>query len=58
MMAFDTRASYVFAMMAFTAALFSVISGAAVVIIYETSTTHKDMERLKVSSTCLGCRIV
>ncbi|KAG1759702.1 hypothetical protein EDD22DRAFT_130934 [Suillus occidentalis] len=30
MMAFDTRASYVFAMMAFSAALLSVISGAAV----------------------------
>jgi hypothetical protein len=57
-MAFDTRASYVFAMMAFSAALLSVISGAAVVIIYETSVTHKDMERLRVSSACLGCRMV
>lgn len=47
LMAFDTRASYVFAMMAFSAALLSVISGAAVVIIYETSVTHKDMERLR-----------
>jgi hypothetical protein len=57
-MAFDSRASYVFAMMAFSAALLSVISGAAVVIIYETSVTHKDMERLKVSPACLGCRMV
>ncbi|KAG1819540.1 uncharacterized protein BJ212DRAFT_1575834 [Suillus subaureus] len=48
LMAFDTPASYVFAIIAFSAALLSVISGAAVVVIYETSTTHKDMKYLKV----------
>lgn len=47
LMAYDTPASYVFAMIAFSAALLSVISGAALVIIYETSTTHKDMTRLR-----------
>lgn len=51
LMAFDSRASYVFAMIAFSAALLGVISGAAVVIIYQTSVTHKDMERLKDMST-------
>jgi hypothetical protein len=35
-------------MVSFGAALLSVISGAAVLVIYETSTTHKDMETLKV----------
>ncbi|KAG1858397.1 hypothetical protein DFJ58DRAFT_876579 [Suillus subalutaceus] len=47
LMAFDTPASYVFAIIAFSAALLSVISGAAVVVIYETSITHKDMESLR-----------
>lgn len=47
LMAYDTPASYVFAMIAFSAALLSVISGAALVVIYETSTTHKDMEHLR-----------
>ncbi|KAG2041495.1 hypothetical protein BDR03DRAFT_946668 [Suillus americanus] len=47
LMAFDTPASYVFSIIAFSAALFSVISGAAVVVIYETSITHKDMECLR-----------
>ncbi|KAG2348521.1 hypothetical protein BDR05DRAFT_995897 [Suillus weaverae] len=59
LMAYDTPASYVFAMIAFSAALLSVISGAALVIIYETSTTHKDMTRLrdaKSSACCCGWR--
>ncbi|KAG1838613.1 hypothetical protein C8R48DRAFT_742617 [Suillus tomentosus] len=47
LMVFDTAASYVFAMISFSAALLSVISGAAVVVIYETSTVHKDMEHLR-----------
>lgn len=47
LMAYGTPISYIFAMVAFGAALLSVISGAAVLIIYETSTTHKDMESLK-----------
>ncbi|KAG1800123.1 hypothetical protein EV424DRAFT_1648011 [Suillus variegatus] len=52
LMAFDTAASYVFAMIAFDAALLSVISGAAVVVIYETSTVHKDMVHLRDMSRC------
>jgi hypothetical protein len=47
LMDFNTPASYVFAIIAFNAALLSVISGAAVVVIYETSITHKEMEYLK-----------
>ncbi|KAG1835697.1 hypothetical protein EV424DRAFT_1358341 [Suillus variegatus] len=52
LMVLDTAASYVFAMIAFSAALLSVISGAAVVVIYQTSTVHKDMEHLKDMSRC------
>ncbi|KAG2158133.1 uncharacterized protein EDB93DRAFT_1246619 [Suillus bovinus] len=47
LMAYDISASYVFAVISFSAALLSVISGAALVVIYETSTVHKDMECLK-----------
>ncbi|KAG2133876.1 hypothetical protein BD769DRAFT_496772 [Suillus cothurnatus] len=47
LMDFNAPASYVFAIIAFNAALLSVISGAAVVVIYETSITHKEMEYLK-----------
>ncbi|KAG1723890.1 hypothetical protein EDB19DRAFT_1761759 [Suillus lakei] len=47
LLAYGTAASYIFAMIAFSAALLSVISGAAVVVIYRTSITHKDMEHLK-----------
>ncbi|KAG2075987.1 hypothetical protein BDR04DRAFT_812223 [Suillus decipiens] len=46
-MDFNTPASYAFALIAFSAALLSVISGAAVVIIYETGVVHKDMKCLK-----------
>jgi hypothetical protein len=48
LMAYNSSVSYIFAMISFGAALLSVISGAAVLVIYETSTTHKDMETLKV----------
>ncbi|KIK45821.1 hypothetical protein CY34DRAFT_487003 [Suillus luteus UH-Slu-Lm8-n1] len=47
LMAYNSSVSYIFAMISFGAALLSVISGAAVLVIYETSTTHKDMETLK-----------
>ncbi|KAG2752187.1 hypothetical protein P692DRAFT_20829949 [Suillus brevipes Sb2] len=47
LMAYNSSVSYIFAMVSFGAALLSVISGAAVLVIYETSTTHKDMETLK-----------
>ncbi|KAG2052584.1 hypothetical protein BDR06DRAFT_957655 [Suillus hirtellus] len=52
LMVFDTATSYVFAMISFSAALLSLISGAAVVVIYETSTVHKDMEHLRDMSRC------
>jgi len=48
-MAYNSSISYLFAMVSFSAALLSVISGAAVLVIYETSTSNKDMESLKVS---------
>ena len=48
-MNYDTPASYILAIVAFGLALLSVITGASVLIIYETSVTHKDMETLKVS---------
>ncbi|KAG2158132.1 uncharacterized protein EDB93DRAFT_1123092 [Suillus bovinus] len=47
MMAYNSSISYIFAMVSFGAALLSVISGSAVLIIYETSTAHKDMETLR-----------
>ncbi|KAG2360885.1 hypothetical protein BDR07DRAFT_1411399 [Suillus spraguei] len=50
LMDFNTPASYAFTLIAFSTALLSVISGAAVVIIYETSVVHKDMECLKIMS--------
>ncbi|KAG2149352.1 hypothetical protein DEU56DRAFT_781769 [Suillus clintonianus] len=46
LMAYNTPASYIFVIAAFSAALLSVISGAAVVVVYETSVTHKDMGSL------------
>ncbi|KAG1879314.1 hypothetical protein C8R48DRAFT_830015 [Suillus tomentosus] len=47
LMAYNFSISYIFAMVSFGAALLSVISGSAVLVIYETSTAHKDMETLK-----------
>ncbi|KAG2061247.1 hypothetical protein BDR06DRAFT_249936 [Suillus hirtellus] len=47
LMAYNSSISYIFAMVSFGAALLSVISGSAVLVIYETSTAHKDMETLK-----------
>ncbi|KAG1882975.1 hypothetical protein F4604DRAFT_316710 [Suillus subluteus] len=47
LMAYNSSISYLFAMISFSAALLSVISGAAVLVIYETSTSNKDMETLK-----------
>jgi len=47
LMNYDTPASYILAIVAFGSALLSVISGAAVLVIYETSVTQKDMETLK-----------
>ena len=48
-MNYDNPVSYILALIAFGTALLSVITGAAVLVIYETSVTHKDMETLKVS---------
>ncbi|KAG2055563.1 hypothetical protein BDR06DRAFT_325372 [Suillus hirtellus] len=47
LMAYNSPISYIIAMISFDAALLSVISGSAVLVIYETSTAHKDMETLK-----------
>ncbi|KAG2041507.1 hypothetical protein BDR03DRAFT_946672, partial [Suillus americanus] len=47
LMAYNSSISYLFAMVSFSAALLSVISGASVLVIYETSTSNKDMETLK-----------
>ncbi|KAG1800122.1 hypothetical protein EV424DRAFT_433094 [Suillus variegatus] len=47
LMAYNSSISYIFAMVSFGAALLSVISGSAVLVIYETSTAHKDMDSLK-----------
>ncbi|KAG2158131.1 uncharacterized protein EDB93DRAFT_1123076 [Suillus bovinus] len=47
LMAYNSSISYIFAMISFGAALLSVISGSAVLVIYETSTAHKDMETLR-----------
>ncbi|KAG1749039.1 uncharacterized protein EDB91DRAFT_1079142 [Suillus paluster] len=47
LMAYGNSTSYILGMVSFGAALLSVISGAAVLVIYETSTTHQDMETLK-----------
>jgi len=48
-MAYNSTASYMFAMVTFGAALLSVTSGVAVHVMYETSVTHRDMDALKVS---------
>ncbi|KAG0706313.1 hypothetical protein DFH29DRAFT_168393 [Suillus ampliporus] len=50
LMTYETPVSFIFAMVAFNAALFSVIYGAAVIAVCETSTTHKDMETLREMS--------
>ncbi|KAJ8594662.1 hypothetical protein M405DRAFT_808582 [Rhizopogon salebrosus TDB-379] len=47
LMDYDAPASYIIALIAFGAALLSVISGAAVLVMYETGTSHKDMDTLK-----------
>lgn len=47
-MDYDAPASYIFALVAFGAALLSVISGVAVLVIYETGASHRDMNTLKV----------
>jgi hypothetical protein len=49
LMAYNSTASYMFAMVTFGAALLSVTSGVAVHVMYETSITHRDMDALKVS---------
>jgi hypothetical protein len=48
-MDYNTSVSYIFALAAFGAALLSLISGVAALVIYETSVTHKDMGTLTVS---------
>ncbi|OAX37263.1 hypothetical protein K503DRAFT_801384 [Rhizopogon vinicolor AM-OR11-026] len=48
LMSYDTPASYILALVASCAALLSVISGAVVIVMYETGTTHYDMGTLKV----------
>jgi len=48
-MNYENPASYILALAAFGGALLSVITGAAVLVIYETTVTHKDMGTLKVS---------
>jgi hypothetical protein len=57
-MDYDAPASYIIALIAFGAALLSVISGAAVLVMYETGTSHKDMDTLKVCLFILLCRLV
>ncbi|OJA13151.1 hypothetical protein AZE42_11171 [Rhizopogon vesiculosus] len=47
LMNYENPASYILALVAFGAALLSVITGAAVLVIYETTITHKDMRTLK-----------
>ncbi|OJA08193.1 hypothetical protein AZE42_11303 [Rhizopogon vesiculosus] len=47
LMNYENPASYILALAAFGGALLSVITGAAVLVIYETTVTHKDMETLK-----------
>ncbi|OJA08192.1 hypothetical protein AZE42_11304 [Rhizopogon vesiculosus] len=47
LMSYDTPASYILTLVASCAALLSVISGAVVIIMYETGTTHYDMQTLK-----------
>ncbi|KAG0706315.1 hypothetical protein DFH29DRAFT_995959 [Suillus ampliporus] len=47
LVAYDMPASYIFAMIAFGTALLSVISGTAVLVMYQASTTHQDMETLR-----------
>jgi hypothetical protein len=53
-MDYNTPVSYIFALAAFGAALLSLISGIAALVIYETGVTHKDMGTLKVSLFVLG----
>jgi len=48
-MNYDSPASYSFALAAFGAALLSVISGVAVLAMYETGTAHNHMQALTVS---------
>jgi hypothetical protein len=57
-MDYDAPASYIFTLIAFGAALLSVVSGVAALVMYATSTVHKDMEILKVSLFVLLCRLV
>jgi hypothetical protein len=57
-MDYDAPASYIFALIAFGAALLSVVSGVAVLDTYETGTAHKNIEILKVSLFVLLCRLV
>ncbi|KAG1842742.1 hypothetical protein DFJ58DRAFT_51489 [Suillus subalutaceus] len=47
LMAYNSSISYIFAMVSFGAALLSVTSGTAVLVIYQASTTHKDMQTFK-----------
>ena len=46
--AYDAPAAYILTVIAFCAALLSVIFGAAVVVMYESCTVHKNMRALNV----------
>ncbi|KAG1719763.1 hypothetical protein EDB19DRAFT_1781557 [Suillus lakei] len=50
LMPYTNSVSYIFAMISFGVALLGVISGAAVLVMYKTCTTHQDMNTLKYMS--------
>ncbi|KAG1734490.1 hypothetical protein EDB19DRAFT_2040882 [Suillus lakei] len=50
LMPYTNSVSYIFAMISFGVALLGVISRASVLVIYETCTTHQDMDTLKYMS--------
>jgi len=58
LMPYNNQVSYIFMMIAFGAALFSVVSGTAVILFYESCTIHQDMGKLKVSLLVLGWSMV
>jgi hypothetical protein len=57
-MDYDAPASYIFTIIAFGAALLSVVSGVPALVMYETSTAQENMKILKVSLFVLLCRLV
>jgi hypothetical protein len=57
-MDYDAPSSYIFTIIAFGAALLSVVSGVGALVMYETGTAQENMETLKVSLFVLLCRLV